>query len=60
LPRAVSLAAKIKAAKGPDVEVETVKGDRGAFEVFRDGQRVFSKLSAGRFPTSEDEVVKLL
>ncbi len=58
MPRAVSLAAKIKAAKGVDAEV--VKGGRGAFEVFRDGERVFSKLTTGRFPISEDEVVGLL
>jgi len=28
--------------------------------VFRDGQRVFSKLTLGRFPNSEDEVLGAL
>jgi selT/selW/selH-like putative selenoprotein len=36
-----------------------VKGARGSFEVLKDGVLVFSKLSAGRFP-SEDEVLALL
>ena len=29
-------------------------GDRGAFEVSKDGQRVFSKLSLGRFPEYQE------
>jgi selT/selW/selH-like putative selenoprotein len=37
-----------------------VKGARGSFEVLRDGVLVFSKLTTGQFPASEDEVVKLL
>jgi selT/selW/selH-like putative selenoprotein len=52
------LAAEIKKAKGLDAT--TVPGARGAFEVFRDGVLVYSKLKTGRFPTSEQEVVDLL
>lgn len=54
------MAARIKATKGPDAETELVKGARGAFEVFKDGTLLFSKLATGQFPSSEDEVVKLL
>ena len=49
------MAAAIKKQKGLDVQI--VEGARGAFEVFKDGQPVFSKLQLGRFPTSEDEVI---
>jgi len=34
-------------------------GDRGAFEIFADAKRVFSKLREGRFP-EDDEVLALL
>jgi selT/selW/selH-like putative selenoprotein len=34
-----------------------VEGARGAFEVFKDDKRVFSKLTLGRFPSSDDEVL---
>jgi selT/selW/selH-like putative selenoprotein len=54
------LAARIKAAKGPDVQTELVKGARGSFEVIKDGTLLFSKLKTGQFPASEDEVIKLL
>jgi selT/selW/selH-like putative selenoprotein len=55
------LAATIKAAKGAtNVETQLVKGARGSFEVFKDDVLVFSKLSTGQFPVSEDAVVKLL
>lgn len=33
------------------------RGDGGAFEVFVDGERVFSKLATGRFP-ARGEIVK--
>jgi selT/selW/selH-like putative selenoprotein len=49
------LAAAIKKVKGYEVEIEP--GARGAFEVYTDGVRVFSKLTLGRFPSSEDEVL---
>jgi selT/selW/selH-like putative selenoprotein len=52
------LAAEIKKVKG--VEAQVVPGARGAFEVFKDGTRVFSKLDLGRFPTSEAEVLAKL
>jgi selT/selW/selH-like putative selenoprotein len=52
------LAAAIKGKKGLDVEIEP--GARGAFEVYRDGKLVFSKLSLGRFPDSEGEVIDAL
>jgi selT/selW/selH-like putative selenoprotein len=52
------LAAAIKQQKGYEVEIQP--GDRGAFEVFKDGTRVFSKLTLGRFPSSESEVVGML
>jgi selT/selW/selH-like putative selenoprotein len=31
-------------------DVEIVPGATGAFEIFRDGAPVFSKLASGRFP----------
>jgi selT/selW/selH-like putative selenoprotein len=37
-----------------------VEGARGAFEVFKDDRLVFSKLSLGRFPSSDDEVMGAL
>lgn len=39
------------------MDAELVKSSGGAFEVFADGQLVFSKLKEGRFPT-EDEVIQ--
>jgi selT/selW/selH-like putative selenoprotein len=42
------------------VDSEVASGARGAFEVFKDGQLVYSKLSTGRFPSSEDEVLRAL
>ena len=54
------MAASIKAAKGPDARTELVKGARGAFEVFKDGTLVFSKLATGQFPATDGDVVKLL
>ena len=31
-----------------------MEGATGAFEVFKDGQQVFSKLEAGRFPNYQE------
>jgi selT/selW/selH-like putative selenoprotein len=45
----------IKKQKGVDVAL--VEGARGAFEVYRDGQLLYSKLTLGRFPNSDDEVL---
>ena len=36
-----------------------MKGDNGVFDVVADGQRVFSKHEAGRFP-EEREVIEAL
>jgi hypothetical protein len=52
------LAAAIKARLG--LEVELVAGARGAFEVRRDADLLFSKLERGRFPKDDDEIVGLL
>jgi selT/selW/selH-like putative selenoprotein len=37
-----------------DIEVELIKGSGGAFEVCRDGELIFSKLSSGRFPEPKE------
>lgn len=42
-----------------EVEVELIEGSGGAFEVRRDGDLVFSKLSAGRFPDPQ-EIIEAL
>jgi selT/selW/selH-like putative selenoprotein len=34
----------------PGTEVQLVRSGGGAFEVFADGKKVFSKLEQGRFP----------
>jgi selT/selW/selH-like putative selenoprotein len=56
------LAAAIKKAPAlagsGSVEVELVPGRRGSFEVTKDGALVYSKLQSGRFPTSNDEVIR--
>jgi selT/selW/selH-like putative selenoprotein len=36
------------------VDVNLVKGGKGAFEVSRDGKLVFSKLEHGRFPAYQE------
>jgi selT/selW/selH-like putative selenoprotein len=40
-------------------KVELRSGDRGSFEVFVDGRKIYSKLATGRFPDS-DEILKHL
>ena len=37
--------------------MELAEGARGAFEVYKDGRLVFSKLTVGRFPSSDAEVL---
>ncbi len=49
--------AAIREAKG--VEAELVKGDAGVFDVVADGELVFSKHEAGRFPEPEEILSKL-
>jgi selT/selW/selH-like putative selenoprotein len=38
----------------PNLAIELVKGDRGVFDVRLDGNLIFSKRQAGRFPTQDD------
>jgi selT/selW/selH-like putative selenoprotein len=40
-------------------ETELIKGDSGIFDVVADGNLIFSKHNAGRFP-SNDEILKKL
>ena len=49
--------AAIREAKG--VEAELVKGDDGVFDVVADGERIFSKHEAGRFPDPDEILAKL-
>jgi selT/selW/selH-like putative selenoprotein len=35
-------------------DVELIKGGNGVFEVFADGELVFSKKELGRFPSDEE------
>jgi selT/selW/selH-like putative selenoprotein len=41
------------------VEVELIRGSGGVFDVVADGDLVFSKHGAGRFPNSEEVLSKL-
>ena len=52
------MAAAIEQAR-PDVRVELIKGERGAFLVVADGKTVFDKLASGRFP-EEREIIAAL
>lgn len=36
------------------IETELVQGDKGAFEVFLDGRKLFSKLALKRFPAYQE------
>ena len=51
------MAAAIRDAFG--VEAELIKGDDGVFDVVADGQRIFSKHEAGRFPTEKEVLERL-
>ncbi len=51
------MAAAIKAQTGVDSEL--VKGGGGVFDVFVDGELIFSKKSEGRFP-DEEEILRQL
>lgn len=51
------MAADIKKEFGIDAEM--IEGGGGAFEVITDGELVFSKLEAGRFPTNGEVLEKL-
>ncbi|HZB24908.1 MAG TPA: Rdx family protein [Vicinamibacterales bacterium] len=52
MPRAASLAAAIRSELG--VEAKLTPGDRGVFDVARDGVVIFSKSVTGRFPQDEE------
>jgi selT/selW/selH-like putative selenoprotein len=51
------LAAKINEELG--IEAELIEGEKGVFDVIADGERVFSKHAAGRFP-DEQEIIDAL
>lgn len=51
------MAEELKKAKTLDIEF--IKSGGGVFEVFKDGQLIYSKKASGRFPTA-DEIVKML
>ena len=54
MPKATSLAAKIKDGLGVDAQL--IEGERGIFDVHADGDLVFSKYQAEGFP-DEDALV---
>lgn len=43
----------------PGIEIELIKSAGGAFEVFVEGKKIFSKLDLGRFP-EHSEIIDLL
>jgi selenoprotein W-related protein len=43
----------------PEIEIELIKSSGGAFEVFLEGKKVYSKLDLGRFP-EHSEIINLL
>jgi selenoprotein W-related protein len=55
--RAVSLAEEIKKEFG--VEAKLLIGKIGSFDVIVDGELIFSKHSAGRFPENDEIVQKI-
>ena len=55
--RAASLAARIKDKL--NLEVELQKSSGGRFEIFLDGEVIFSKIKTMRFP-EPDEIIQLL
>jgi selenoprotein W-related protein len=57
LPRATSLAAEIEEKFKVKSELEASSG--GAFEVFVNGKKIFSKLETGRFPETEEILSKI-
>jgi selenoprotein W-related protein len=52
LPQATSLAAAISERFG--IESELIKGKNGVFDVVVDGNLIFSKHKAGRFPQNDE------
>jgi selT/selW/selH-like putative selenoprotein len=45
--------------KVKSLDIEFIKSGGGVFEVFKDGQLIYSKKATGRFPSTE-EILKLL
>jgi predicted Rdx family selenoprotein len=41
-------------------KAELLRSSGGVFDVFRDGERIFSKKALGRFPNDEQEVIDQL
>ena len=54
-PRALSLGDELSNQFGDNI-VKLKPGDRGAFEVFVNGQLIFSKLQTDRFPEDKEIV----
>jgi selT/selW/selH-like putative selenoprotein len=52
------LEAALKSQK-PDLAIELIQGDRGIFDVHADGRLIFSKKTAGHFP-SVKEILRLI
>ncbi|TMQ73590.1 MAG: SelT/SelW/SelH family protein [Candidatus Eisenbacteria bacterium] len=57
MPRATSLAAEIKKARGLDATF--IKGSGGQLEIVLDGQLIFSKKQAGRWPELNEVLEKI-
>lgn len=45
------MADKAKKAYGDQIEIEVTPSGGGAFEVSVDGEKIYSKLETGRFPS---------
>ena len=56
-PRAASLAEQVK--NKFDIDIEFMKSDGGRFEIYLDGDIIFSKMNEYRFP-DDGEIEKLL
>ena len=55
MPQATGLVAELKAKFGEaSITEELIKGDKGIFDVEIDGNLVFSKGQAGRFPQYQE------
>jgi hypothetical protein len=44
----------------PGAEVELVRGSGGIYDIYKGDELVFSKFDAGRFPSSDDEILSKL
>ena len=41
-------------AQRPDLAIDLIQGDRGIFDVHADGRLIFSKKTAGHFPSARE------